>query len=300
MPRLPRCLLLLLLLTAPLGLRAAEAPKITLICAAYPPEFDALKKVLSISEANGWTHADIDGVTFWKGTAEGKPVVVFETWVSMVNAAYRLQVALDHFPVKAILFSGVAGGTDPALHVGDVVIPETWAYHGEDAYLNPDGKGGYVMPDYLPKGPENFGMMFPTGTIVQQDGAAEPERKDLFPADPALLAAARKAIPTLPTMVKQGRPVEVSVGGTGVTATVFLDNAAYREWVFKVWKARCTDMESTALAHVAYANKTPILIIRGLSDLAGGQPGKNPIDNNESPVSEIAARVLDAVLREAK
>lgn len=292
-----RFLALFLVVFAASALRAGE-PQVYAICAAYPPEFDALKSAFAISEKNGWTETEIDGITVWKGTAEGKPVIVFETWVSMVNAAYRLQVIFDHYPVKAVLFAGVAGGTDPSLHVGDVVIPEAWAYHGEDAYLNPDGKGGYVTPDYLPKGHENFGMMFPTGTIVQQAGEPRPERRELFPADPSLLAAARKAVPTLPVMLKQGRPISVSVGGTGVTATVFLDNAEYREWVYKVWKARCTDMESTALAHVAYANKTPILIIRGLSDLAGGQHGKNPIDGNESPVSDIAARVLDAVLRQ--
>jgi hypothetical protein len=90
----------------------------------------------------------------------------------------------------------------------------------------------------------------------------------------------------------------VEVGGNGVASTVFLDNAKYREWIFRVWQARCTDMESTALAQVAYANRKPALIIRGLSDLAGGQHGKNPIDQNELKVAEIAARVMHRVLDE--
>jgi adenosylhomocysteine nucleosidase len=55
-------------------------------------------------------------------------------------------------------------------------------------------------------------------------------------------------------------------------------------------------MESTALAHVAFANGKPFLIVRGLSDLAGGQPGPNPIEANEARVSEIAARVLRVVI----
>ncbi|MEY4004638.1 MAG: hypothetical protein RLZZ221_734, partial [Verrucomicrobiota bacterium] len=57
--------------------------------------------------------------------------------------------------------------------------------------------------------------------------------------------------------------MSVSVGGTGVAGPVFLDHAAYREWVFRVWQARCVDMESTALAHVAWSNQVPILIVRG-------------------------------------
>ena len=57
-------------------------------------------------------------------------------------------------------------------------------------------------------------------------------------------------------------------------------------------------MESTALAHVAYANRKPILIVRGLSDLAGAQPGANPIDANEAAVSAITARMLRAIVDE--
>ena len=93
--------------------------------------------------------------------------------------------------------------------------------------------------------------------------------------------------------------VTVSVGGNGVASTVFLDNANYREWIFRVWQARCTDMESTALAQVAYANRKPALIIRGLSDLAGGQHGKNPIDANELNVAEIAAHADGVVVGSA-
>ena len=55
---------------------------------------------------------------------------------------------------------------------------------------------------------------------------------------------------------------------------------------------------ATALAQVAWANKKPFLIVRGLSDLAGAQHGKNPIDANEAQVSEIAARVLRGIVDE--
>ncbi len=274
---------------------AADHPLYAL-CGAYPPEMAALKKIFGVDVTKGWTRTEIDGVSFWRGTSGGKDLLLFQTGVSMINASYRLQIALDHFPVTGIFFSGVAGGIDPSLNVGDVVIPDNWAYHGEAAYLNDDGKGGFVRPEYLPPGKENFGMIFPTGTEVTRDGDTTPSRETEFPVDPAYLAAAKKARPTLPAMTKNGRPVAVVIGGTGVTATVFLDNAAYRQWIFRVWQAKCTDMESTALAHVAFANRKPILIVRGLSDLAGGQHGKNPINQTEFSVSEIAARVLKGVL----
>jgi adenosylhomocysteine nucleosidase len=278
---------------------AGESPLIA-IMGAYPPELVALRKEFGVdAPKSGFTTTLLRGVRFDRGTVGGHEVVIFQAGSSLVNAAFQLQLALDHFPITHVLFAGVAGGIDPSLEVGDVVIPEKWAYHGESAYLNPDGKGGYVEPSYYHRSTnENFGMMFPDGVRTIREGDTTYSNMSDFPVDGALLKLARSAVAKLPAMKKNGRAVSVTVGGTGVSGTVFLDNAPYREWVFKVWKARCLDMESTAYAQVCWANRKPLLVIRGLSDLAGGQHGKNPIDENELGVSEIAVKVLHAVLNE--
>ena len=277
----------------------AERPLIAIL-GAYPPELVALRSEFGVeAKSGGFAATTLRGVRFDRGRVGGHDVIIFQAGPSIVNAAYQLQLALDHFPITHVLFAGVAGGIDPALDVGDVVIPEKWAYHSEAAYLNEDGKGGYYRPDYLrASGLENFGMMFPDGVRAVREGEAKAENIMAFPMDAALLGAARRAIAKLPPMKKGGRTVSVSVGGTGVSGPVFLDNAKYREWVFRVWQARCLDMESTAYAHVCWANQKPLLVIRGLSDLAGAQHGKNPIDANELSVSGIAAKVLRAVLDE--
>lgn len=285
-------------LAATVWATAAETARLYGLCAAYPPEIDALKREFGADKPGAFTATTINGLTFLRGKFGKHDVVIFRTGVSLVNAAYQLQLALERFPITHVLFAGVAGGTDPALKIGDVVVPERWAYHSEAAYLNEDGKGGYVKPNYLRIEYENFGMVFPSDVSVVREGEPEFKKVPAFPADAELLAAARKAAPKIPPMRKAGRNVIVSVGGTGVAGTVFLDNANYREWIFRVWQARCLDMESTALAQVAYANRKPILIVRGLSDLAGGQHGANPIDENEARVSEIAARVLRGVMEE--
>jgi adenosylhomocysteine nucleosidase len=76
-------------------------------------------------------------------------------------------------------------------------------------------------------------------------------------------------------------------------------NAKYREWIFRVWQARCLDMESTAYAQVCWANEKPLLVIRALSDLAGGEPGKNTLSGGVSAeVCANGAKVLHAVLNE--
>lgn len=278
--------------------RSEVAPRLYGLCAAYGPELEALKREFGVDAANGFSASTINGLQFWRGRYAGKEIVVFRTGVSLVNAAYQLQLALERFPITHVLFAGVAGGTDPALKIGDVVIPERWAYHSEAVYLNDDGNGGYNRSSHRVGDQPNFGMAFPNDVSAIRDGDPGPRRVAWFPVDPELLAAAQTAARKVPPIRKAGREVVVAVGGTGVAGTVFVDNAKYREWVFRVWQARCLDMESTALAHVAYANRKPILIVRGLSDLAGAQQGANPIGQNEVRVADIGAKVLRAIVDE--
>lgn len=296
-PILRRIAWFLLLGIASVG--RAEEHALIAIMGAYAPEIAALHKEFGVSaNPKAFTTSYVNGVRFDRGIVDGKEVIIFQAGWSLVNAAFELQMALDHFPITKVLFAGVAGGTDPAFNIGDVVIPEKWSYHSEAAYLNEDGKGGYIIPDYLEPRRPNYGMIFPHEASAIREGEKDYKSMDSFPADEALLAIARSVVPKLPEMKKAGRPVKVQVGGTGVSGPVFLDNANYRKWVFSVWQAVCTDMESTAYAQVCWANHKPILIVRGLSDLAGGQHGKNPIDENELGVSEIAARVLHQILKE--
>ena len=67
------------------------------------------------------------------------------------------------------------------------------------------------------------------------------------------------------------------VGGNGVSGPAFVDNAAYREYLAAVYSARVVDMESAAVAQVAFANQVPFIVFRSLSDLAGGGVGTNTI-----------------------
>ena len=118
-----------------------------------------------------------------------------------------------------------------------------------------------------------------------------------FPADEKLLAAARRATDAMPPLTLGDHASTMVYGGDGVSGTVFCDNATYRQWVFQVWKAQCVDMESAAIAQVCWANKTPCLIIRGLSDLAGGQAGTNEVNQYLKAAADYSAQVLVRILQ---
>jgi nucleoside phosphorylase len=56
----------------------------------------------------------------------------------------------------------------------------------------------------------------------------------------------------------------------GISANVFVDNLAYRDHLRSNFDATPMDMESADVALVCYQQKLPFLVIRALSDLAGG------------------------------
>ena len=118
--------LLIALLLAPTS-QAAAAPSLldptprTAVISAFGPELVALA-----AATTGKHVYRVSGTEITTGTLEGKPVVLFLSGVSMVNAAMNTQRALDRYKVSRIVFSGIAGGVDPSLDVGDVVVPEQW------------------------------------------------------------------------------------------------------------------------------------------------------------------------------
>ena len=244
--------------------RLDDTPRLV-VMSAFPPEMTRLR-----AAATDTREQKVAGVTFVTGALEGKPVVLVLSGISMVNAAMTTQMALDHFKVRAIVFSGIAGGVDPGLEVGDVVAPDAWSEYLDGDFLR--GKDGRFDPPR--SGLPAYGMMSPRPvSVLGPDGVPRP--MDWFPADPALLAVAR-AMPKSelkacadPAHCLAHAP-KVVVGGHGISGPVFMDNADYRAYAFATFHAQVLDMESAAVAHVAYANGAPFIAFRSLSDLAGG------------------------------
>lgn len=81
----------------------------------------------------------------------------------------------------------------------------------------------------------------------------------------------------------------------GVSASVFVDNRAYREFLNSKFNATPIDMESAAVALVCYQQKTPFIIIRALSDLAGGG---SSIANEAAIFASLASQnAVDVLIR---
>ncbi|MBN9089288.1 MAG: 5'-methylthioadenosine/S-adenosylhomocysteine nucleosidase [Reyranella sp.] len=262
------------LVTAPS--RAADrldaTPRVAVI-SAFEPEWKVLKTAVEgakIHQANG--------VEFVTGTLGGRPVVLFLSGISMVNAAMTTQLALERFDITGIVVSGIAGGVDPSLHVGDVVVAQQWGQYLEAVFAREiDGK--FQPPPFIKRPYPNYGMIFPI-EIGVRSAKGGLEKRFWFEADAGMLAAAGKigAIELKRCMSGQDclqAAPRLVVGGNGVSGQAFVDNAAFRQYVSETFKAQVLDMETAAIATVAYANGVPFIAFRSLSDLAGGDHGPN-------------------------
>lgn len=297
-----RCLIAVLVCLLSLGAaRAAPVettPRIAVL-SAFAPEWRALRAV--VEEPQTQTY---NGVPFILGRIEGKPVVLGLTGVSMVNAAMTTQMLLDRYNVTRIVVSGVAGGVDPSLNIGDVAVPERWGEYLEMVFARETPQGFALPPGKVQEFP-NFGMIFTRGVQVFREGQDEPRRQFWFPVDPAMLEVARavasgaslQRCTSITVDVCLLNPPKVRVGGQGVSGAAFVDNAKFRTYVFDTFKAQVLDMETAAIAHVAATGNVPFIAFRSLSDLAGGGPGENQIRIFEHLAADNSVSVMRAFLK---
>jgi adenosylhomocysteine nucleosidase len=293
------------LLLAPPGSRAetaslhharclTECTKRIGIVSAFGAEADIL--VAQTLRPRAWL---INGNRFTTGTLQGLPVVIVLSGVSLVNASMVTQLMLDHFRVERLIMSGISGGVNPAHHIGDVVVPETWAmplevyWNGDGSVPAPCGRPGDVsclglrlasrdgepLPGYeiaTSGGAVATGLYIRETYVMNARNAPQGEFRFDYAADLVMLQVARSIAPPLercgprnPALCVSTQP-QLKVGGRGVSGPAFLANPDYRRYLFDTLQAETIEMETAALGHVAYANLVPFIAFRSLSDLAGG------------------------------
>lgn len=277
--------------------RLDETRRIAVI-SAFQPELTLL--LTRVQDARKYS---VNGVEFTTGTLQGQPVVVFLSGISMVNAAMNTQLVLDRFNVSSVVFSGIAGGVNPGLHIGDVTVPAQWGQYLEVVMARETAPGKYSIPPFLKDEAKfpNYGMLHPMQVKTRRAGQATPSLKFWFEADPRMLEVARglrnvDLANCAPNAKCLSHKPQLVVGGNGVSGQAFVDNASFREYAFKTFQANVLDMETAATAMAAYSNGVPYIAFRSLSDLAGGGEGENEMGTFMNVAADNSAKVLLAFL----
>lgn len=244
--RIPVALILVTVLLAGLSASAAPQPPkkpVTAILGAFTREVTMFE-----DQVIGAKEHRIEGLRFVTGTLSGRDVVVAFTGVGKVNAAMTTTLLLEHYDPCEVIFTGIAGGLDPNLSPGDIIIAARTAQHDM----------GTVWP-------EGF---FPKGVKNPLDGWENPV---FFEADKRLFDLATKAAKTVelaPLQTEKGPRKPDILPGTIVTGDVFVASETRCAELRKMFHAQAVEMEGAAVAQICYQRDVPCLVIRSISDNA--------------------------------
>lgn len=169
---------------------------------------------------------------FTSGTYKNHEVILLKSGIGKVNAAMTTSILLNEYKPDFVINTGSAGGYDPNLEVGAIVISDEVRHHDVDVTA--------------------FG--YEIGQVPQLPAA--------FKADKHLMKLAEEAVSA----------IGEHQAATGLIATgdIFMHDPEKVELVrtnFPQMKA--CEMEAAAVAQVCHQFEVPFVVIRALSDIAG-------------------------------
>ena len=204
----------------------------------------------------------IGGCEFYQGQLAGKDVVITRSGIGKVAASIATTLLLDRFGPRYVINTGSAGGFDPNLNVGDVIISDEVRFHDVDVTA--------------------FG--YEIGQMAQQPAA--------FIADKELIALAERCLAEQSDI--NSAVGLICTGDQFMHRELQLHNATT---AFPTMKA--CDMEAAAIAQVCHQFHVPFVVVRALSDIAGKEQAKSFEAFLELAAQHSCAMVLAMIAKSA-
>lgn len=172
------------------------------------------------------------GMEFYEGTLNGAQTVIVRSGIGKVNAALCVQILADVFQVTHVINTGVAGSLNAKLDIGDILVSKDALHHDMDVRVF-----GYQLGE------------------VPQMGCRE------FPANERLITLAMESCTKV-------NPDIHCLPGRVVSGDQFISDKSVKDKLISEFQGDCAEMEGAAIAHGAYLNNIPFVIIRAISDKA--------------------------------
>ena len=173
----------------------------------------------------------IGPMEFFEGTLAGCNVVIVMCGVGKVHAAMCTKVLCSNFGVTHIVNTGVAGSLDAGLDICDVLVSTDAVQHDMDVHY----------------------LGYEVGRVPGLDTTA-------FAADERLRKLAFEESERI-------RPGHTRLGRVA-TGDQFVCSKEQKQTIIANTNGLCTEMEGAAIAHTAWKNGVPFVVIRAISDKA--------------------------------
>lgn len=171
---------------------------------------------------------------FYEGTLRGKDVVIVQCGIGKVNAGICVQILADLFQVDAVINTGVAGSLRAEINIGDIVVSTDACEHDMDVTA----------------------LGYKQGIIPQM-------KESFFKADRQLVEAAIE-------VCREVNPDINVYEGRVLSGDQFISGEEIKNKLIDLFDGSCTEMEGAAIAHAAFLNEIPYVVIRAISDKADG------------------------------
>ncbi|MDR0219598.1 MAG: 5'-methylthioadenosine/S-adenosylhomocysteine nucleosidase [Enterobacteriaceae bacterium] len=199
------------------------------------------------------------GCEIYTGKLNGVEIALLKSGIGKVAAALGTTLLIEHCQPDIVINTGSAGGLDPKLKVGDIVVSDEVRYH--DADLTAFG--------YEP------------GQMAQCPAA--------FIADEKLIMLAEKCIQSLELN---------AVRGLVCSGDAFINGAEPLARIRATFpQVAAVEMEAAAIGHVCHQYNVPFVVVRAISDVAD-QESHISFDEFLVIAAKESTRMVNAMLAE--
>ncbi|QNU68278.1 5'-methylthioadenosine/adenosylhomocysteine nucleosidase [Ruminiclostridium herbifermentans] len=217
------------------------------ISGAMQEEIQFLSESMKISETK-----TIGMREFYIGELFGKDVVLVFSRYGKVAAASTVTTLIEVFKVDLVVFTGVAGGAEKTLNIGDIVIADKLVQHDMDASALP----GFRKFEIPLLGIEAFEVPEKIITLAKQSALhyiSENMKADVSKSD------LEEFNITTPNVVV----------GTVASGDIFVaDSQKVQSLRNEIQNLMCIEMEGAAVAQVCYEHNVDFIVFRVISDKA--------------------------------
>jgi len=174
--------------------------------------------------------------TYYEAKYNGIDVVVAYSKIGKVFSTLTASTMIQKFGCNKLLFSGVAGGINPELEIGDLIVANKLTQHDLDitAFGHPNG--------YVPGG----------SVFVKTD----------------------EKLKNIALEVASNNNIKI-IEGTIATGDQFVADEKRKNFIQNIFNADALEMEGASVAVVCDALNVPCLILRAISDTADMDAGFN-------------------------